>query len=268
MRIVNLASGSKGNSTLLEYNGIKVLIDVGLSERKLKTLLQKAGVNGFEEIYAICITHEHSDHIKALFSLAKKFDIKVFVHEKLAESNVFEKDAVKEGNLHTFNQMKFNVGDFEFLPVALSHDAIAPVGFVVNVFGSKSKVAFVTDTGTVFDSTKRALEGAKMIFIESNYDKDMLWGGKYPELTKKRINSDKGHLSNEQSLALAKYLFEKGTKCFVLSHISENNNTYELAYVNYVNFFETQGAVLDKDVFVRLSFQNKLGNNFSLKEEF
>ena len=268
MRIVNLASGSKGNSTLLEYGGTKVLIDVGLSEKKLKTLLQEVGVKGFEEIYAICITHEHVDHIKALFSLAKKYDIKVFVHQKLAESSVFEKESIKEGNLHTFTDMKFNVGDFEFLPVGISHDAIAPVGFVVNVFASKSRVGFLTDTGVVFDSVKRAYEGVKMIFLESNFDKEMLFGGKYPEITKKRIFSDKGHLSNEQSLAFAKYLYDNGTRCFILSHISENNNTHELAYVNYVDFFESQGAVLDKDVFVRLSFQNKHGNNFNLKEEF
>ena len=96
----------------------------------------------------------------------------------------------------------------------------------------------------------------------------MLAGGKYPFLLKKRIASNKGHLSNVQSLELAKFLYDTGTRCFVLSHISENNNTYELAFSNYVDYFEKNNIKLNEDVFVRVSFQGKRGNNFNLKEEY
>lgn len=267
MRIVNLASGSKANSTFVCYGETKILIDVGLGEKKLKEELADIGEK-LENITAVLITHEHSDHIKSLEVLAKKYDMDIFVHETLAAEKIIQDIPFKEGKLKTFNELPFSVGDFEVTPIALSHDAVAPVGFVVKVFSSKSKVGFITDTGIVTAVAKKELEGAKIVFIESNYDEDMLWGGRYPLIVKQRIDGIKGHLSNSQSLDFAKYLFEHGTKCFVLSHLSENNNTPELAYLNYVKFFESQNLVLDKDIFVRLSFQSKHGNNFVLKEEF
>jgi phosphoribosyl 1,2-cyclic phosphodiesterase len=243
-----------------------MLIDVGLPEKKIASRLIEIGEK-IEDISAVCITHEHTDHIKSLEVLAKKYDIDVFVHEKLAGDKSFSFE-FKEGKLHTFLDKQFSVGEFEVVPFDVSHDAVAPVGFVVRVAGSKSKVGFVTDTGIVLESMKNSLSGSKIVFIESNYDETMLWEGRYPEVVKQRINGKFGHLSNAQSLELAKFLFEHGTKCFVLSHLSENNNKPEIAFMNYVNFFEQQGYVLDKDVFVRLSFQNKHGNNFVLKEEF
>ena len=267
MRIVNLASGSKANSTFVAYGDTKILIDVGLSEKELKDRLLSIGEN-LSGIMAVLITHEHVDHIRALKNLAKKYDMDFYVKKELAQSAFLKDVLFKEAKLHEIGVTKFNVGDFEVLPVDVSHDAIAPVGFVLNVFQSKSKVAFLTDLGEVSTSIKQALDGVKMIFLESNYDEKMLINGKYPYLVKKRIEGSKGHLSNVQSLELAKYLFEKGTKCFVLSHISENNNLPELAYGNYVTYFEEIGAKLNEDVFVRLSFQNKCGNNFNLKEEF
>lgn len=266
MRIVNLSSGSKGNSTFVSYGETKILIDVGVSEKKLIETLKeiKEDIN---EIQGVCITHEHVDHIKSLKTLAKKYDMVFYVHKDLAESPAVQEIEFKEGKLFKFENSAFSMGELEVKPFEISHDATRPVGFVVNVFGSKSKVGFVTDLGIVSETVKRELLGSKMVFIESNYDEKMLLGGSYPKIIKNRINGNQGHLSNAQSLELAKYLFEGGTKCFVLSHISENNNTPELAYLNYANYFESQGYVLDKDVFIRLSFQNKHGNNFSLKEE-
>lgn len=266
MHIVNLASGSKGNSTFVEYGSTKLLIDAGLSERQLQLRLESIGEN-LKNITAVIITHEHTDHIKALDSLAKKYDIDFYLHKTLVESN-FVKADIKEGKLHTFTTEKFNIGELEVEPFETSHDAIAPVGFAVNVSGSKSKFSIITDTGIVFEKAIKTIESSKIVFIESNYDEAMLMGGKYPELLKRRIAGSKGHLSNSQSLSLAKRLYETGTKCFVLSHLSENNNTPEKAYILYADYFESQGLVLDKDVFIRLSHQDRHGNNFLLKEEF
>lgn len=267
MRIVNLASGSKANSTFVGFGETKILIDVGLSEKKLKETLLEIG-ESLEKISAVLITHEHSDHIKSLEVLAKKYNITFFVHEKLADTRILKDISFKCGCLKTFNEQAFEIGDFEVFPMQLSHDAVAPVGFVLNVKNSHAKVGFITDTGIVTTSAKKLLEGSKIVFIESNYDEKMLWGGRYPTIVKERIDSEHGHLSNDQSLELAKFLFERGTKCFVLSHLSENNNTPEKAFLNYVEYFESKNFVLDKDVFIRLSFQNKHGNNFVLKEDY
>lgn len=267
MRIVNLASGSKANSTFVEYNDTRILIDVGLIEKTLKERLLEIGEK-LEDINAVLITHEHSDHIKALKSLAKKYDIDFYLHKKLIDSGFLAEIKFKQGKLHPFEEEKFCINDLEITPFAVSHDAIAPVGFTINVLGSKSKFGIVTDTGVVSEKMKKQLSGSKIVFIESNYDENMLLNGFYPYQVKQRIFGEKGHLSNIQSLELAKFLFKNGTKCFVLSHISQNNNTYDLAYLNFINYFQSNGFVLDKDVFVRISYQERHGNKFSLKEEF
>lgn len=266
MRIVNLASGSKGNSTFLHYGETRMLIDAGLTEKKLQETLAEIG-ESLVDIQGICVTHEHIDHIRAIKTLAKKYDMVFYVRKELAESPVFSDIEFKEGKLFKFESDAFSLGEFEVKPIEVSHDAVKPVSFVVRVFGSQTKASFVTDLGVVSESVKRELCGSKIVFIESNYDEKMLLGGSYPKIVKNRINGRNGHLSNEQSLELAKYLFENGTKHFVLSHISENNNTPEIAYLNYANYFESQGFVLDKDVFIRLSFQSRHGNKFVLKED-
>ena len=266
MRIVNLASGSKGNSTFVAFGETKILIDAGITEKKLSETLLEIKEN-IADIQGVLVTHEHIDHIRAIKTLAKKYDMVFYVHKQLAESSAFQDIEFKEGKLFKFESTEFSIGDFEIKPFETSHDAIRPVGYVVRVFGNKAKAGFVTDLGVVSETVKRELQGSKIVFIESNYDEKMLMGGSYPKIVKERIAGSFGHLSNAQSLELAKFLFDSGTKCFIISHISENNNTMELAYLNYANYFESQGLVLDKDVFVRLSFQGKHGNNFVLKED-
>ena len=267
MRIINLASGSKGNSTFVCYNQTKILIDAGLTEKVLSKRLSEIDEN-LSNISAVIVTHEHTDHIKGLETLAKKYEMDFYIEAALAESDLLGNVVFKENKLHKISLDKFEVGYIEILPFKISHDAVAPVGYTLNAKGSKSKFGFATDLGIVTEDVKNALKMSKLVFIESNYDDDMLIRGKYPYIVKRRIAGEKGHLSNSQSLELAKFLYENGAKCFVLSHISENNNTNEMAYLNYASYFESLGLSLDKDVFVRLSYQHKLGNNFILKEDF
>ncbi len=266
MHIVNLASGSKANSTLIETEKTKILIDAGLREKELERRLNEVGTS-LSQINAIFVTHEHSDHIKALPTLAKKYDMQFFVHEELAKSGLLQNINFKEQKLLCFSNNTAKVGDLLIEPFNISHDAVCPVGFVVSEFKSKSKAGFVTDLGIVTETVKNALSGSKIVFIESNHDKQMLLSGNYPPRLKARIAGKYGHLSNAQALELADWLYKRGTKCFILSHLSENNNSPRIAYGEFANFFESQGLVLDKDVFIRLSFQDKHGNNFSLKKE-
>lgn len=267
MRIVNLSSGSKANSTFIGYGETKILIDAGLTEKMLCEHLIQINER-IENISAVFVTHEHVDHIRAIKNLAKKYDIDFYFHDELINSGKLADIKFKEGKLHSFTSDVVNVGDLQVQPFEISHDAVKPVGFVVNVFGSKARAGFATDLGIVGDSVKQALRGSKIVFLESNYDEQMLLGGKYPFILKRRIAGEHGHLSNEQSLELAKYLYDNGTKCFVLSHISENNNTYELALSNFVDYFESNNIKLNHDVIIKVSFQMKHGNNFTLKEEF
>lgn len=267
MRIVNLSSGSKANSTFIGFNDSKILIDAGLVEKKLCEELLEINER-IENIKAVFVTHEHVDHIRAIKTLAKKYDIDFYFHEGVISSGAVSDIKFKEGRLHTFKDNLINIGDLQIQPFDISHDAVAPVGFVVNVFGSSSRAGFATDLGVVGEGVKKALCGTKIVFLESNYDEQMLSGGPYPYILKKRIAGEKGHLSNVQSLEFAKYLYDNGTKCFVLSHISENNNTYELALANFVDYFANNNIKLNQDVIVKVSFQMRHGNNFTLKEEY
>ena len=267
MRIVNLSSGSKANSTFIGFNETKILIDAGLSEKQLYEQLKQIN-ESIENIKAIFVTHEHIDHIRAIKMLAKKTDIDFYFHQEVIDGGKILDVKFKEGKLHGFNSEIINIGELQIRAFEVSHDAIRPVGFVVNVFGSKSKAGFVTDLGVVNDDVKQALIGSKIVFLESNYDEQMLLNGSYPFILKRRIASERGHLSNAQSLEFAKYLYDNGTKCFVLSHISENNNTYELALTNFVDFFESNNIKLNEDIIIKVSFQMKHGNNYTLKEEF
>lgn len=265
MRIVNLSSGSKANSTFIAFGETRILIDAGLNEKKLAESMVEIGEN-IANINAVFVTHEHVDHIKAIKTLAKKYDMDFYFYEDvLAAPNIAE-IKFKDGKLHTFTNELINFGDLQIQPFDVSHDALHPVGFVVNTVGSLAKAGFVTDLGVVKDNVKNALSGVKIVFIESNYDEDMLAGGSYPFILKQRIAGERGHLSNAQSLELAKFLFDNGTRCFVLSHISENNNTYEKALANFVDYFESNNIKLNQDVIVKVSFQMKHGNNFTLKE--
>lgn len=267
MRIVNLSSGSKANSTFVGFNESKILIDAGLEQKKLCEFLLEINEN-ISNIKAVFVTHEHIDHIRAIKNLAKNYDMDFYFHKDVIDSGAIDSIKFKEGKLHSFSTDLINIGDLQIQPFDISHDAVHPVGFVVNVFGSNSKAGFVTDLGIVTDTVKRALLNTKIVFLESNYDEEMLAGGRYPFILKKRIAGEKGHLSNNQSLELAKFLFDNGTKCFVLSHISENNNTYEKALANFVDYFAGNNIELNKDVIIKISFQMKHGNNFNLKEEY
>ena len=267
MRIINLASGSKANSTFVSFGETKILIDVGLNEKQLKERLLSIGEH-IDNITAVLITHEHIDHIRGLKSLAKNTNINFYLHKELADSDVFDDVLFKEGAVRKFENMRFNVGEFEIEPIEVSHDAVRPVSFILNVHKSKIRAAFVTDLGIVSENIKNRLKGVKIIFLESNYDEDMIDGGPYPYIVKKRIKGEKGHLSNRQSLELARFLYGTGTKCFVLSHISQNNNTYEKAYVNFASYFENMGIILNKDVKLKVSFQDRCGNNFLINEDY
>ena len=267
MRIVNLFSGSKGNCTFIGYGTSKILIDAGSTAKKIEESLLEIGEN-MSEIRAVLVTHEHDDHIHALKRLVKKYDFDVFVHEKVALTGEFCDLEIDKNRIKTFSNGEFEVGEFQVLPFETSHDSLCAVGFCVSVLHSRAKVGFVTDTGTFDENMVKALSGAKIVFIESNYDENMLFDGNYPPVIKRRIASDHGHLSNYQSLELAKQLYLSGTKCFVLSHISENNKTYEIAYSNFADYFSGSEGPQDKDVKLRVAFQRKHGNNFILKEDF
>ncbi len=221
MKVKVIASGSKGNCTLIQTDKIKILIDMGIGYQQLASELEKINLEP-QSIDAILITHTHSDHIKGLPSLVKKTNLKVYMLEEM-EPELVKK--IPENNLHLYTNPLI-LEDLTINLIRISHD-VEGVGFVIE--HNNHSLVYLTDTGYINRKYIPLMKNRDLYIIESNHDEEMVMEGPYPYILKQRVISDKGHLSNH---ATAEYLLEtvgNNTKQIILAHISENNNTEELA---------------------------------------
>ena len=231
IKFCNLYSGSSGNSTYIETEKSKILIDAGVSCQRISKALNQIGVE-LDEINAILITHEHIDHTKGLTTITKKFNTPVFATQKTWTQMSDLKINPNSVNYFSIGDT-FNLGDISIHPFSIPHDAVDPCAFSITSGGKKITIA--TDLGHVEDNFVDEMSGSDIILLESNYDNDTLLCGAYPYFLKKRISSDFGHLSNEAAGKLIKKLHENGVSRFVLGHLSEENNFPELAYQTVLN---------------------------------
>ncbi len=223
--ICSLFSSSKGNCTYVFSDTTKILIDVGISSKRLTERLIKDNIKP-EEIQAILITHEHSDHTKGIRVFSKKFNVPVFASEKTWGTLVSLE--IPDSLKHTFIVgTSFKIGDICINPFSIPHDAIDPCGF--SMTSGKNKVTVATDMGHLTGELLYNFEKSDSILLEANHDVAMLRSGNYPYFLKERVIGNFGHLSNSLSAEAVEYLIKKGTKKFILAHLSEENNIPELA---------------------------------------
>jgi phosphoribosyl 1,2-cyclic phosphodiesterase len=227
-----LASGSRGNCALVATSATRILVDAGLSGRETSKRLRALGERA-EEISAILITHEHSDHVAGLQRLATKLKVPVFLtaptHHAWSRAVRDQQGAIPElpKSEHFSAGRGFRVGDIEVMPFTIPHDAADPVGFTFRAEGVK--VGFATDLGYMPASVRDHLGGCSLLVMESNHDVEMLRSGPYPWSVKQRVMSRVGHLSND---ALAEFFsgdYDGGAEYVVLAHLSEQNNHPEIA---------------------------------------
>jgi phosphoribosyl 1,2-cyclic phosphodiesterase len=227
-----LASGSRGNTAMVCSASTRILVDAGISCRETFRRMRAAGEDP-NSLSAIVITHEHSDHVYGLATLAKKLSIPIFMtgatHQAWARSiHNATGELPKVSKLEIFAAgRRFRIGDIEVMPFTIPHDAADPVGFTFHSEGTK--VGFATDLGYVPVSVRDHLKGCDVLLIESNHDVEMLRIGPYPWSVKQRVMSRVGHLSND---ALAEFFlsdYDGGATYVVLAHLSEHNNHPELA---------------------------------------
>lgn len=251
MKFCNLASGSKGNCTVISTGNITLMIDDGLNIRDLTQRARLANID-LSSIDAVLVTHEHSDHIKGIASLVKKYSIPLYCHKDSADYLDPQASAYL---VDRDMDLPFEIGDMQISPFRLPHDSSYNLGYRLS--DGKRSVSIATDLGCVNESIIHNLAESDLIMLESNHDIDMLRQGAYPFMLKQRILSKNGHLSNDecaQSIAtLAKY----GTKHFVLAHLSQDNNTPELAFECTAKALENARFIEGKDVFVETAFQYK-----------
>lgn len=225
-RCCQLFSGSKGNSIYVACGDAKFLVDVGVSAKKMDGALSDIGVepNGLDAIF---ITHEHSDHISGLRVFATRHNLPIYAHEdviaKLRYSGVIT-DKMIAYPMSKSIDIKGN----EIISFENSHDSVACLGYRFNMTDKRS-ISICTDTGYVTDSAREALMGTDLIYLESNHEVMMLQNGPYSYPLKQRILSPRGHLSNYASSEFASELVKNGTTRIVLAHLSQENNTPDLA---------------------------------------
>ena len=223
--LCTLASGSRGNAIYLAAGRSALLIDAGLSGREIERRLRRQNLDP-HDIKAILVTHEHSDHIRGVGILARRYDLPVYM---TALTHQAAQDAI--GRLpacHYFRPgAEFSLADFHIHPFALSHDAADPVGFIFSRNGSRIGVA--TDLGVVTGLVEERLKGCDLLLVEANHDNATLTAGPYPWHLKQRIRSRSGHLSNGETGALLRKLAHPNLRQIILGHLSDTNNSPQMA---------------------------------------
>ena len=223
----SLYSGSSGNSLLVQTENTNVLIDAGVSSKKIETALNKLDLNP-EKIDGILITNEHSDHVQGLGTFAKKYNLPVYVNQKTLDAMPKQKEKIEKNvNLIKIEE-KFEINDLQIKPFAIPHDAANPCGF--NICKENNKISIATDIGHMTNGIIKNLEDSSFVLIEANYDPEVLMYSKYPYPLKNRIAGPTGHLSNQSAGKTISYLLKSGLKQAMLGHLSKESNFPELAY--------------------------------------
>ncbi len=228
LNFCSLYSGSTGNSLFVESNNTKILIDAGVSCKKIVEALNSINVEP-SSLDAILVTHEHADHIQSLGTLSKKFDIPVFANKKTWDAMPSQKDKISSNNIKFFNSNEmFEIEDLKIHPFSIPHDAIDPCGF--NIFCDDKKISIATDIGHMTTNILSNLENSNFLLLESNYDPEVLKCCSYPFALKNRIAGPNGHLSNNLAGKTISHLINSGLKQVMLGHLSKESNFPELAY--------------------------------------
>lgn len=230
MKMCSIASGSSGNCSYISNKSTGVLIDAGISGKKIEQGLDSIGVNP-KDIKGLLITHEHSDHVKGVGVLARKYEIPIYgtaetINSMLKSSSI---GRIPEG---LFRYVKpdesFMIEELEVRPFSISHDAANPVCYTFH--SDNKKIGYATDLGKYDDYIVENLRDSDLLFLEANHDVNMLMVGSYPYYLKQRILGDHGHLSNDLSANLICELLHDKLKHVILAHLSKENNFEALAY--------------------------------------
>jgi len=243
MKVSVLSSGSKGNTTYIQTDNTKLLIDIGNTSKYVKEKLEDFGVKP-EDLDAILITHTHIDHVKGLKVFKKKYNVPVYITDIMH-------DDLKYLDEYKLLSDSFMINDINITVIKTSHDTNDSRGYIIS--NNEKSIVYITDTGYINKKYFNILTNRDLYIIESNHDVEMLSNGKYPFQLRQRILSDKGHLSNYDSSKYISSFIGERTKYVMLAHLSEENNTEELAYKTLIDR-------LDKD-------NKSIPNIFVLKQD-
>ena len=244
LKYCSIGSGSSGNCHYVGYKDTNILVDAGLSGKRITTGLKDIEVD-IDKVKGIFITHEHSDHIKGAGIISRKFDIQ-YINMK-----VFENDKT------------YSLGDIIIRPFSIPHDSEDAVGY--NFYaGTNDKLSIATDIGQITENIRKHLYKSKLVVLESNYDPNMLMMGSYPYSLKRRVMSEEGHLSNEDAGKFCVELVKEGTERILLAHLSKENNFPELAYETSKGILAQNNIIVGQDLKLDVLSRNEVSDVYKL----
>lgn len=243
MKLCSIASGSSGNCVFVGSEQTNLLVDVGLSAKRIENGLNRIDIHP-DTIQGILITHEHSDHVSGLGVMSRRYHIPIYATYETVMA-IRRIKSLGEMSDELFNYIEadkeFMINDIRVEPFSTSHDAVDPVCYTMDIDGEKIGIA--TDLGKYDDYIISKLKGSDLLMIEANHDINMLMVGKYPYFLKQRILGERGHLSNDSSADLISKLIDKKKQQIILAHLSKDNNYDELAYETVLCELSRLGAL-------------------------
>ncbi|MBD7912587.1 MULTISPECIES: MBL fold metallo-hydrolase [Clostridium] len=256
MIFCSLYSGSSGNSIFVSEKDSKILIDAGMPGKKIDEALKAIGQNP-EELDGIFITHEHSDHIKGVGILSRKYNIPIYANDKTWSAMEGSIGKVKEHNIKIMDRRStVNIGALSVKSFIIPHDAIAPVGYTID--SNDKRVSIATDFGVFTEEIFSNIKDSHSILLECNHDVSMLKFGPYPYNLKRRILSEVGHLSNDDCGRALVDLVNHGLgKNVILGHLSKTNNHPDLALQTVLNVIEENGIRQGEDIRISMASREK-----------
>ncbi|NLB61422.1 MAG: MBL fold metallo-hydrolase [Clostridiales bacterium] len=262
MFFVPLFSGSSGNcSVVCSDNGTRVLVDAGLSATAIKCALDKCQISA-ESISAILITHEHSDHIKGAGILSKQLNIPIYANAAAWDKMTAVRDKIRDCNIRVFETNKdFFISEIGVYPFSIPHDTADPVGF--SFFADGKKLSIATDMGHVTREIEEVLAGSDLLLIESNHDVDMVHNSRYPDFLRRRILGNNGHLSNVTCGNLLVKLNAMGVNRVILGHLSQENNTEELALQTVASILR-KAEITERQMQLRIAHRDRACGMFEV----
>ena len=263
-RLCPIASGSSGNCTYIEAGDKRLLVDIGISGKRVVAALEDMDVDP-ASINGILITHEHSDHIKGIGIYSRKYHVPIYATQKAWDKLLKENmiGSVKEENIRIIGkEVHLEMGDLKILPYSIYHDAVDPVGYIFEY--QNKKIALTTDIGKIDQRILDFLKGVDGILLEFNHDICMLEAGTYPFPLKRRILSDIGHLNNDAAAKALAQIYHPGLKWVVLGHLSKDNNVPDLAYITAKQALEEANVKVGEEIELFVAKRDEVSKCFEV----
>lgn len=253
LKFCSLFSGSSGNCQYIKTENTTILVDAGLSGKKIQQEIVNIGEDP-KKVDAIFITHEHIDHIQGAGIMSRRLNVPIYANRKTWEAMGTYIGDIKSENIKILDECA-EVGDLSIMPFDISHDAAHPVGY--NIFYKNKKISLVTDTGCTNDLIINSIMDSDLLLVESNHDEDMVLIGPYPWTLKRRVLGEFGHMSNDTAGNLISRVVRRGTEIVLLGHLSKENNFPQLAYKTVENILKENFIDVNPGICLEMTYRDK-----------